>query len=215
MTDVKRIKGKMENLLRNQREIFSHKFINLLFSEEICEETMELASINCGLDKHHHKLLFQGGLVELLSFLSQLNDDIMLEKLSHIINPTSVTQKIAIATKIRVKLLDRIILQKIFNFYINPLHTKNSIKLGFKTCDSIWKYSGDRSADYNYYSKRILLASVYLPSLLYYLGDDSENFESTDLFIQSSLEKIVRIAGLKKKIKLPKIENIPILRMFL
>jgi ubiquinone biosynthesis protein COQ9 len=204
----------MENLLQNQRKIFVKEFTNLLLTEKICERTMELASENCGLDKYYHKLLFQGGIIDLLSFLSEFHDELILSKLSQITDQPGVTHKIAIATKIRVKLIDKIILQKICSFYGNPLYVKNAIKLGFKTCSSIWKYAGDQSIDYNYYSKRILLLSVYFPSLMYYLGDDSENFEKTDRFIESSLKNIVKIARLKNKINLPKIENIPILRMF-
>jgi ubiquinone biosynthesis protein COQ9 len=59
-----------------------------------------------------------------------------------------------------------------------------------------------------------MLEIKYLPSLFHYIGDSSINCEKTDEFIDSSLEKIVKLGSLKTRIKLPKIEDIPILRMF-
>ena len=205
----------MQNLLDNHREIFAKEFEKVLIEEKICIKTLEITSKNCGFDQHYHKLLFQGGVIELLSFLSKFHNKIMLSKLYELDTPQKITKRISLATKISIKLMDKIILQKIVHFYMNPLYLKSAIKQSFNSCDAIWRYAGDRSIDYNFYTKRTLLLSVYLPSLMHYLGDESLNYEKTDLFIDSSLEKIVKLATLKARIKFPKIEDIPILRMFI
>ena len=204
----------MENLLNNQREIFAKEFEKILLTQDICDKSLEISSENCGLDKNHYKLLFPGGLVELLPFVSKLHDEKLLMELSELETPVSITKRVSLATQLRIKLVDQIILQKILSFYSNPLYMVSGLKPIFKTCDIIWRYAGDKSTDYNYYTKRSLLLSVYLPSLFHYIGDSSINCEKTDEFIDSSLEKIVKLGSLKTRIKLPKIEDIPILRMF-
>ena len=204
----------MKDSLDNQRELITKELEKVLLTQAICEKSLELASQNCGFDKHYHKLLFQGGIVEVLSFLSRLHDQALLIELSKSDRPEKITKRVALATKTRLKLLDKTILSKICNFYLNPLYSGNGIKLCFKSCDVIWRYAGDQSIDYNYYTKRMLLLSVYLPSIMHYIGDESINHIKTDQFIDSSLEKIVKLGSLKSRIKLPKIQDIPILRMF-
>jgi ubiquinone biosynthesis protein COQ9 len=204
----------MEDSLDSQRELITKELEKVLLTQSICEKSLELASQNCGFDKNYHKLLFQGGIVELLSFLSRLHDQALLIELSKSDRPEKITKRVALATKTRLKLLDKTILSKICNFYLNPLYSGHGLKLCFKSCDAIWRYAGDQSIDYNYYTKRMLLLSVYLPSIMHYIGDDSINHIKTDQFIDSSLEKIVKLGSLKAPIKLLKIQDIPILRMF-
>jgi ubiquinone biosynthesis protein COQ9 len=205
----------MEDLLHQHRDLFITQFEKTLLTEDLCDNALIIASENSGFDRNYHKLLFQGGMREVIKYLSQFHDDKMLESLSKDDLPEKVTPKIALATKTRIKLMNKVVLQKICNFYTNPLYSHDGIKNSFITCSKIWKYAGDKSIDYNYYTKRILLLSVYLPSIMHYLGDESENYTKTDQFINSSLEKIVKFGSLKARMKLPKIEDIPILRMFI
>jgi ubiquinone biosynthesis protein COQ9 len=57
------------------------------------------------------------------------------------------------------------------------------------------------------------LLGVYTSSRIFYIADNSEGFIKTKEFIATSLEKIINIAKVKDKIKLPSIEDIPILRL--
>ena len=126
----------------------------------------------------------------------------MLNLLKTETTPLSTTKKISLATSTRLRVLDKNLLAKILQYYLYPSKHFNGVKLAFKTCDCIWGYAGDKSTNYNFYTKRILLLSVLLPSLLYYLGDNSIDHTDTDYFIDSSLEKIVKIASIKKQIKI-------------
>ena len=55
-------------------------------------------------------------------------------------------------------------------FYSLPFNQIEGLNLVFSTCDKIWVEIGDRSYSYDWYTKRILLASIYLSSLLFLLG---------------------------------------------
>jgi hypothetical protein len=57
----------------------------------------------------------------------------------------------------------------------------------------IWRYAGDKSDDFNYYSKRGLLLGVYTSTRLFYLSDDSKEFIKTKEFIATSLESKITI----------------------
>ena len=58
----------------------------------------------------------------------------------------------------------------------------NSSKLLFKIADEIWYLSGDRSTDYNYYTKRFILMKIYALTFSFYIFDRSLNLENTKIF---------------------------------
>ncbi|WP_341760818.1 COQ9 family protein [Candidatus Tisiphia endosymbiont of Thecophora atra] len=101
-------------------------------------------------------------------------------------------------------------------YFTTPSNTLFATKIAFRTCDLIWRYAGDTSIDHNYYTKRSLLFSVYISSILYYIQDKSENNIDTDKYITKSLSSIITMFSKCKNIfKLPNPVDIPIIRLFL
>jgi ubiquinone biosynthesis protein COQ9 len=86
-------------------------------------------------------------------------------------------------------------------------HIAEGPKAVWNTSDVIWRAAGDKSLDMNYYSKRFLLSSVYTMSIKHYISDKQD----IDEYIENALNKVVKVA---QKLKIPKLEDIPILRMF-
>ena len=95
-----------------------------------------------------------------------------------------------------------------------PTNIISGTEVACRSCDIIWKYAGDKSSDFNYYTKRGLLLSVYAAAQVFYFGDNSENHKDTKDFIKNALDNIINIASFKNNIKMPKIEDIPIARLF-
>jgi ubiquinone biosynthesis protein COQ9 len=69
-----------------------------------------------------------------------------------------------------------------------------------RTVDSIWHAAGDRSADFSWYTKRAILASVYGTTLLYWLRDMSEDDEDTLAFLDRRLAGVGRIGKARARI---------------
>ncbi|KJV70475.1 COQ9 family protein, partial [Orientia tsutsugamushi str. TA763] len=97
-------------------------------------------------------------------------------------------------------------------FTLNNYST--AITNSWATCNKIWHYANDKSMDFNYYTKRALLMTAYLPSIAYYITDSSNDYHKTDYFITKVIEKILNAAKLKQKIKSIKLDDIPIVRFF-
>lgn len=76
-------------------------------------------------------------------------------------------------------------------------------KLLFNTCDRIWRLAGDTSTDYNFYTKRALLAGVVTSTTLYWLGDTSDQHEASWAFLDRRIENVMqmgkRIGQLKNR----------------
>ena len=56
-----------------------------------------------------------------------------------------------------------------------PVNARASLKILYRTCNSIWRIAGDKSTDFSFYTRRISLATVYTSTLLFWLNDNSNN----------------------------------------
>ena len=79
------------------------------------------------------------------------------------------------------------------------LHRGAIARVTARTVDSIWHAAGDRSADWNWYTKRALLGGVYAATLLFWLRDDSDDSAATLAFLDRRLAGIGRIGSLRRR----------------
>ena len=71
----------------------------------------------------------------------------------------------------------------------------------YRTVDAIWWACGDRSTDFNFYSKRGLLAAVYASTLLYWLDDSSPGHADSWAFLDRRIADVMRIPKLKGRLR--------------
>jgi ubiquinone biosynthesis protein COQ9 len=90
-----------------------------------------------------------------------------------------------------------------------PLNTPIAIKNTMRTVNAIWYEAGDRSADWNYYTKRGLLAPVYATTVLYWLSDtpdDTGDYPDTWSYLDRRIQDVLTTFGLPRRFK-AKIRN--------
>lgn len=63
----------------------------------------------------------------------------------------------------------------------------------WRTADIIWQAAGDTSTDYNRYTKRFLLSGVIVATILYWLGDDSDNHADTSAFLARRIDNVLKV----------------------
>ena len=101
-------------------------------------------------------------------------------------------------------------------FLIHLIKSNNSNKVLnyiYSVADIMWKHSNDRSVDFNYYTKRLILSSVYLKILILTFYKDNLTQKDLDKEILKSLEHVKLISQFK--IKLDFLKNIKeFFRMF-
>ncbi|MDB5395730.1 MAG: ubiquinone biosynthesis protein [Rhodospirillales bacterium] len=76
-----------------------------------------------------------------------------------------------------------------------PRHAALASRLAYRTCDAIWRAAGDVSTDFNFYTKRALLAGVVLSTTLYWLQDSSEGYQASSAFLDRRIADVLRIGG--------------------
>jgi len=81
-----------------------------------------------------------------------------------------------------------------------PGNTGLAARCTARTVDTIWHAAGDTSADFSWYTKRAILAGVYGSTLLYWLGDISDDDAPTLGFLDRRLAAVGRIGGARRRL---------------
>jgi ubiquinone biosynthesis protein COQ9 len=89
-------------------------------------------------------------------------------------------------------------------------------KLTYNSCDAIWRAAGDTSTDFNFYTKRGLLAGVVLSTTLYWLQDGSEGNQATSAFLDRRIQDVLTVGGRigKARAALERLDPAGLLRRF-
>ncbi|MEY3113114.1 MAG: hypothetical protein RJA85_763, partial [Pseudomonadota bacterium] len=91
------------------------------------------------------------------------------------------------------------LIKKIFIHLIKNNNPNKVLNYIYSVADTMWKHSNDRSVDFNYYTKRLILSSVYLKILILIFYRENLTDKDIDNEIQKSLEHIKSISQFKIK----------------
>jgi ubiquinone biosynthesis protein COQ9 len=70
----------------------------------------------------------------------------------------------------------------------------------WRTVDLMWSLAGDKAEDYNYYSKRSLLAAVWTSTFLFWLDDRSDGFRDSWAFLDRRIGDVMQIGALRARV---------------
>jgi ubiquinone biosynthesis protein COQ9 len=110
-----------------------------------------------------------------------------------------IREKIALAIRLRLEPLTahREALRRAASLMALPLNAGRGASALYRTVDAMWYGIGDRSTDFNFYSKRAILAGVYGSTVLVWLYDRSEGQERTWEFLARRIEDVMRFERAK------------------
>ena len=118
-----------------------------------------------------------------------------------------VTQKIHFLLSVRFKIENKSaeLINKVLAYLIKNNKSKRVITYIYSVSDLMWNCSNDRSVDFNYYSKRLILSFVY--SKILFLKFFNTNLKQNEIEqeISKSLDQVKILS--KFKLKLNFIEN--------
>lgn len=92
------------------------------------------------------------------------------------------------------------LIKKIFIHLIKNNNSNKVLTYIYSVSDIMWKYANDRSVDFNYYTKRLILSSVYLKILILSFYKDNLTQNNLNEEISKSLEHVKLISQFKIKL---------------
>lgn len=78
-----------------------------------------------------------------------------------------------------------------------PQNIPLALRISWRTADHMWRIAGDKSTDFNHYTKRMTLGAVYASTLLVWLDDQSEGWTDTAAFLDRRIDDVMKIEKLK------------------
>ena len=91
--------------------------------------------------------------------------------------------------------------RRALTYLAQPQHGGKGLKCLYRTVDEMWYAAGDRSTDFNFYSKRLTLAGVYSSTLLFWLDDESEDSDATWAFLDRRIAGVMRIPQRRENLR--------------
>ena len=101
--------------------------------------------------------------------------------------------------RLKIMLKEKILIKKTFIHLLLPFNHKIAYKNLYRTVDQIWFLAGDNSTDFNFYSKRMILATIYTSTISHFINND--DYQETINFLEKNLKKVSLIPKLKNKTK--------------
>lgn len=93
-----------------------------------------------------------------------------------------------------------------------PQNVVRAGKLGWSSADAMWRLAGDTATDYNHYTKRAILGSLYTGTLAVFVGDESEGKAETRAFLERGIDGVMRFEKLKAQLLKPSDERFSMAR---
>lgn len=79
-----------------------------------------------------------------------------------------------------------------------------SLRLGWSSADAMWRLAGDTATDYNHYTKRAILTSIYAASLAVFVSDDSVDKADSRAFLDRRIGEVMRFEKTKAQLLAPR-----------
>lgn len=166
--------------------------------------TLTAASTDCDIPLETARLAFpRGGVDMALEFHRMMDRKLEADLDPDVLSKMKIRDRITHAVRRRIELVmsEREAVRRGASLLALPLYTAEGAKAIWGTADVIWTACGDTATDYNYYSKRLILSSVYSATVLYWLGDQDPRAASTWEFLDRRIEGVMRFEKTKAEMR--------------
>ena len=168
------------------------------FTDKVLEEAGKAA----GLTKAELARLFPEGPLSLIEVYSDAVDAEMDERLKAMDLPAmKIRARITEAVKTRLAILKRHkeAARRAAAMLSLPMHATLGARLMYRSVDAMWRAAGDTATDFNFYTKRGILAGVYGATLVRWFADTSADEAATNEFLAARIENVMQFEKFKAK----------------
>ena len=162
------------------------------------DRSLRLALKDCGLDRATGLRVFPRSGHGLLEFFLAETDRRMLEELAERdLASMPIRDRVALCVRVRLEQLapHREAVRRAVALQSLPPFASAGLRSLYRTVDAMWRAAGDQATDFNFYTKRALLAWVYGTTVLYWLDDESQDCADSWAFLGRRIEDVMKIGG--------------------
>ena len=146
-------------------------------------------------------VLFPEGYITLLEmYLDTVNNQMTEDSKKINLIRLRVHERVKELVILRLKIMSREkeLISKTYFHLLLPQNFKIASRCLYKAVDQIWFVAGDNSTDFNFYSKRAILASIYTLTMIHFINND--NMDETLSVLNKLLKRVSKIPKIKSNI---------------
>ncbi len=163
---------------------------------------LDAAADGLGVDRDVARLAFTDGPVAMIDAWFAAIDAAMLARFTPAqLGGMKIRARITALVEARLALAapHREALRRALAILAMPQNAARGARLGWRAADAMWRAAGDTATDYNHYSKRMTLGTVYAATIAVFLDDESEGHAETRAFLARRIENIMQFERAKAK----------------
>ena len=166
------------------------------------EATFEAAVLDTDISPELARIACPRGAVDLAIAYHQRGDTEMLARFARDdVSALRYSEKVTTLVRFRLEAVDdKEAVRRGTTLFALPHHAGDGAKLIWGTADAVWTALGDTSTDSNWYTKRATLSAVYSSTVLFWLGDTSDDHADTWAFLERRIEDVIRFEKVKAQV---------------
>lgn len=160
------------------------------------DNTLVKAAVRAGMAPQEAHRLFPGGVREAFTLYSEmLNEQLAAEATATNLEEMRTHERVIWLVRKRLEIMEphKEAVRRLVAISLLPGYNGQAMQALWQACDTIWYLAGDRSTDFNYYTKRGLLAKVYSATLVVWLEDHSPDQAETWAFLEARIGDVLTI----------------------
>lgn len=160
------------------------------------------AAARAGVDSDVARIAFPGGQREMIAaWFAHIDARMEAALPAETLATMKIRERITTLVEYRIALVrkDRESLRRALSILALPTNIAFAAKLSWHAADLMWHLAGDVATDYNHYSKRLILGSVYGATLAVFLNDESDDLAETKAFLARRINQVMRFEGWKHR----------------
>ncbi len=193
------------NNTTEKAKLFNYLIDNLEKNSDF-DECLEKALNNLKIKSKSKEIffyeLFKNGVDSLIFELNNFINEKMKKDVPKNFSKFRINEKIRFLIIHRIKIIDTYFnKQKVIKLILKQKSFLKLNKMLFNISDEMWFMSGDKSTDFNFYSKRFILMNIYSLSFIYNLKNASKDYSDTKKFVDKQIDSVLRFGRIKNKIQ--------------
>lgn len=179
------------------------------------DDALTMAADQMGADIDVARLAFKGGAIDMIFAWIEAVDMAMAAAFTEdVIGPMKIRERIRALVQFRLDAVagQEEALRRALALMAMPQNVARSTKRGWQTADLMWRLAGDTATDYNHYTKRAILASIYGATLAVFVDDTTDDKAETRAFLERRIEGVMKFEKVKAKWLNPERETFSVTR---
>lgn len=173
------------------------------------------AAQQAGADLDVARLAFSGGAIDMIAaWIERIDAAMAIELPAEKLAGMKVRERIRALVQFR---LDAVggkeeSLRRALAVMALPQNAGRALRMGWHSADAMWRLAGDTATDFNHYTKRAILASIYAATLAVFVDDKSEGKVDTRTFLDRRIEGVMKFEKAKARWLDPEREHFSVAR---